>query len=513
MTAANLLVPAAQYLRMSTEHQQYSLENQSNAIRVYAESHGFDVVLTYSDAAKSGVVLKHRKGLKQLLGDVVAGEVPYRVILVYDVSRWGRFQDADESAHYEFVCKDAGVPVHYCAEVFANDGTLPNTILKSLKRAMAGEYSRELSARVVRAKRLMTEKGFRVGGVAGYGFRRMLLSADGKPRRILEPGEQVENARVVLVHGPLREVAVVREIFRVAIAGMGASEIARRLNRRHIKRPDQQEWTITQVRGILMNPKYMGWAVSGRRSALLGRPSVAQPRDSWAVKVGAFDAIVDGETFAAADAARRARTRHESDAVLLGNLRAVLLRVKRLSRDIIDGARECASANTYRTRFGSLRRSYDLIGYHPIDHLNDPKCRRAITRVRRKREQLLNKLLRDIRGAFRGELTATRRGLGRPVLTFRDGLRVTIAYCATSNTPIGNPRWVIPPLFAKASPLVLLCFLNASDQGFRDCYLIPGVDLPHPIKIKPNDRRFRDPAKRLGSISSLRRLAERTRGV
>ena len=30
---ANRIVPAAQYLRMSTEHQQYSLENQSSAIK------------------------------------------------------------------------------------------------------------------------------------------------------------------------------------------------------------------------------------------------------------------------------------------------------------------------------------------------------------------------------------------------------------------------------------------------------------------------------------------------
>ena len=58
MTAANLPVPAAQYLRMSTEHQQYSLENQSLAIRKHAESHGFEVVLTYSDAAKSGLALR-----------------------------------------------------------------------------------------------------------------------------------------------------------------------------------------------------------------------------------------------------------------------------------------------------------------------------------------------------------------------------------------------------------------------------------------------------------------------
>src|SRR4029077_18232794 len=108
----NSLVPAAQYLRMSTDHQQFSLDHQSAAIQEYAESHGLEVVLTYSDAAKSGLVLRRRGGLRQLLKDVVAGPVPYKVILVYDVSRWGRFQDTDEAAHYEFLCKSAGIPVH-----------------------------------------------------------------------------------------------------------------------------------------------------------------------------------------------------------------------------------------------------------------------------------------------------------------------------------------------------------------------------------------------------------------
>jgi hypothetical protein len=145
----DLLIPAAQYLRMSTEHQQYSLENQSTAIQKYADAHGFDIVRTYSDAAKSGVALKRRAGLRQLLQDVVSGNAAYRAILVYDVSRWGRFQDTDESAHYEFVCKSAGVPVHYCAESFANDGSLPSLIMKALKRTMAGEYSRELGVKVL----------------------------------------------------------------------------------------------------------------------------------------------------------------------------------------------------------------------------------------------------------------------------------------------------------------------------------------------------------------------------
>jgi len=59
---AKPLVPAAQYVRMSTEHQQYSIANQEAAIQTYARSHGYAVVLTYADAGKSGLAIKHRKG-------------------------------------------------------------------------------------------------------------------------------------------------------------------------------------------------------------------------------------------------------------------------------------------------------------------------------------------------------------------------------------------------------------------------------------------------------------------
>ena len=180
---ANLLVPAAQYLRMSTEHQQYSLENQSAAIQKYAESHNFEVVRTYSDAAKSGLVLKRRTGLQQLLQDVVSGSSPCRAILVYDVSRWGRFQDTDESAHYEFLCKSAGVPVHYCAETFANDGTFPSLIMKALKRTMAGEYSRELGIKVFAGQKRLACLGFKQGGSPGY-IRLASFPAHRSPEKI-----------------------------------------------------------------------------------------------------------------------------------------------------------------------------------------------------------------------------------------------------------------------------------------------------------------------------------------
>ena len=112
---------AAQYVRMSTDYQRYSIENQAAVIAAYAQLHRLVIVRTYRDEGESGLKLKNRAGLIRLLDDVRSGAVDFDHILVYDVSRWGRFQDTDESAHYEFVCKQAGIKVAYCAEQFNND--------------------------------------------------------------------------------------------------------------------------------------------------------------------------------------------------------------------------------------------------------------------------------------------------------------------------------------------------------------------------------------------------------
>jgi DNA invertase Pin-like site-specific DNA recombinase len=114
---AKPLVPAAQYVRMSTEDQQYSIANQEAAIQTHAMSHGYAVVSTYADAGKSGVEIKHRKELRRLLSDVMSGRAQFKVILVYDVSRWGRFQDVDKLPTMSFF---AGVRVSPCATVQSN---------------------------------------------------------------------------------------------------------------------------------------------------------------------------------------------------------------------------------------------------------------------------------------------------------------------------------------------------------------------------------------------------------
>ncbi len=154
------LFRAAEYVRMSTEHQQYSTENQAAKIREYAQRRGIQIVKTYADEGKSGLRIDGRQALQQLISDVESGKAEFNLILVYDVSRWGRFQDADESAYYEYICKRKNILVSYVAEQFENDGSPVSTIVKGVKRAMAGEYSRELSAKVFAGQCRLIELGY-----------------------------------------------------------------------------------------------------------------------------------------------------------------------------------------------------------------------------------------------------------------------------------------------------------------------------------------------------------------
>ena len=80
---------AAEYVRVSTDLQQYSIDNQQAAIAEYAAQHNFEIVRTYADSARSGLDIKHRPGLQSLIDDVLGGHTDFQAVLVFDISRWG----------------------------------------------------------------------------------------------------------------------------------------------------------------------------------------------------------------------------------------------------------------------------------------------------------------------------------------------------------------------------------------------------------------------------------------
>ena len=112
-----------------------------------------------------------------------AGGPDYKCILVYDISRWGRFQDADESAYYEYLCQRAGIAVHYCAEQFENDGSNSSSIIsKASSEPWLVNTAANFLPRYSKGRAGLIQLGFKQGGTAGFGLRRMLVDHTGQQR-------------------------------------------------------------------------------------------------------------------------------------------------------------------------------------------------------------------------------------------------------------------------------------------------------------------------------------------
>ena len=301
------------------------------------------------------------------MDDVLGGRADYKAILVFDVSRWGRFQDSDEAACYEFLCRRAGIRVHYCAEPFSNDGSPASSFLKMVKRTMAAEYSRDLSAKVHAGQCRLVANGFKIGGIAGLGLRRLLLDSNGRPKMVLQEGEHKNLAtdRVTYTLGPEAEVRLVREIYSMFLdQDMSRNKIARVLNERSEKYGKLGPWDHCRVNRILTHPKYTGCIVFNQTSAKLKSKVVYNPRDQWVIRTGAFPAIVSQDVFDRAQAKLDNSVIRRSNERLLAELRTyIATHCKPLTGSARVG--NMASASTYNYRFGGRMQAYEMIGYKP----------------------------------------------------------------------------------------------------------------------------------------------------
>jgi DNA invertase Pin-like site-specific DNA recombinase len=361
---------AALYLRMSTEQQVYSLANQAQAMLAYAEAHAMDVVTIYADEGRSGLTLRGRSSLKRLLNEVQAGGCAFTVLLVYDVSRWGRFQDVDESAFHEHTCFRAGIEVVYCFEPFNNDQSALSSIMKDLKRVMAGEYSRDLSAKVSAAQCRLAALGYHQGGPVGYGLRRVVVDDRGTVKGPLRKGEAKTRLEdhVAVVPGPRQELAVVRRIFSDFVSSaLSISEITRRLNADPAL---GEEWSFYRVKHVLQNEAYIGHVVFGRRTTTMRNPVKHIPSHLWVRYTSAFPPIVPDALFsAAAERLKRPRRRplFRSDEAMLQSLRDLYAANGRISARMIDATAGMSNRGAYRARFGGVLRAAEMAGI-PIAH-------------------------------------------------------------------------------------------------------------------------------------------------
>lgn len=476
---------AAAYVRMSTEHQQYSTENQLDTIRLYALTHALQIVQVYTDAGKSGLRLEGRDALKQLFDDVESGQAMYSTILVYDVSRWGRFQDPDVSASYEVRCRQAGVSVQYCAEQFQNDGSPVSNIIKSVKRMMAGEYSRELSVKVFAGQSRLIELGYRQGGTAGFGLRRQLIDATGSSKGELTRGahKSIQTDRVILVPGPKEEIHVVQQIYRDFVEeGRSEREIADRLNANGVLTDLDRPWTRGTVHQVLINEKYIGNNVWNRYSFKLKQQRIRNEPAQWVRSDAAFQPIVSQLLFVAAQEIIQTRSYRMPDQEMLRRLKGLYEQRGYLSGLVIDESETCPSSSAYQNRFGSLLRTYSLIGYTPS---RDYQYLEANRQLRLLHPRLLNETTEKIH-AVGGQVVVDPT---TQLLRLNDELAVSLVLCRCHISEAGTKRWKVRFDLGLNPDITIAVRMAPGEEMALDYYILPAVDMhtPH-LRLAENNQ-------------------------
>jgi hypothetical protein len=380
------------------------------------------------------------------------------------VSRWGRFLDADEGAHYEFICKRAGVQVRYCAEQFENDNSPTSNLLKALKRMMAGEYSRELSVKVLAGQRRLVELGFRMGGSAPLGMQRQLLDKEGKRRRILGPGERKGlTDRVILIPGPQTDVDAVREIFRLFTTRYKTiGQLRKYLNGPHSPYPERH-WQQSTLEYILMNPVYIGTNVFHRET--LAKKG-CNPPEEWFVRERAFQPIIEAKRFTAAQKLLRSPTRRSSEQ-MLEDLRRLWRRKGTISAALIAQAKDMACQGTYTKVFGSLGQAYELIGFS-FKNQNPGVSARHLHRIREElRREIFDRVM-----ALGGTLTLPT--MRQRHLLVNDQLTVRLAFSPARRDHSGETHW---KLYFKrdCSDVTIVARLDSTNAKVLDYYVVPRI--------------------------------------
>jgi Recombinase len=334
---------------------------------------------------------------------------------------------------------------------------------------MAAEFSRELSEKVFRGKRRLAEMGYWVGGTAGYGYRRLMISADSKPKQVMQFGEQknLTTDRVILIPGPKEEIEGVKYIFAMAGQGQGCTAIARELNRTNLDLYGKP-WRHQDVFNIVTHPKYMGCNVWNRRTQYLQGPERPVDPQNWIVKPGAFAGIADQETFKRAQAMLPRKLDFLwSNREILQKLRRLLASKGRLTEDIILKAKGMPSVNTLAQRFGSRLKAYEAAGYRIENKIK--------FRLQQSRRTLLlrDTLLDKLRDMFPNHISLRRLpGHQRYLLVIDDTFLISVLLCR-KKTRGGRTHWVVEPKIQERGYPTIVCKMDSLHRQIISYHFFP----------------------------------------
>ena len=278
-------------VRVSTDRQERSIDEQKEAIRAAALRDGVELLegdAWCEDDGVSGSILA-RPGLQRLL-TLCRTRPDITDVYFWKRNRLARSIDPLDGLNVEREIERSGKHVHFVQGMQKTGNRLLDFIAGGLEYAEAGQYLVNLSSDTIRGLVPLTKAGFDAGRPTPYGFDRMVVDPSGRELyRIRNLGDGVrhkvfpngsvqvydngmrpvkeEAAHSTLVPGDPERVATVRRIFeRYARAEKGMRTIVEELNGREIPSPRGGLWSVSTVRGILINPVYYGANVWNVRS-------------------------------------------------------------------------------------------------------------------------------------------------------------------------------------------------------------------------------------------------------
>jgi hypothetical protein len=334
----------------------------------------------------------------------------------------------------------------------------------------------------------------------------MLIDQSGERKGELKRGEQksLQTDRVILVPGPPEEVAVVGRIYEMFVKeGKRESEIADRLNAQGSVTDLGRRWNRGTVAQVLTNEKYIGNNVYNRTSFKLKRKHVTNSPRMWIRADGVFSSIVPPELFYTAQGILQERSRRFADDELIVRLKSLARRHPTLSASLIDAAEDLPTSATFRSRFGSLIRAYQLAGYVPDRDF-------GYVEINRHLRELHPGLIEEVVERLAAIGASVARDPTSGLLLINGEYSASMALSRCRQTSAGRLRWWIKLDERIAPDITILVRMDPENEQPTDFYLFPLMDVREPkVVLCETNGAYLD-TYRFDDLDYFARLASRT---
>lgn len=266
------LKTAAAYIRVSTDKQtELSPDSQIKEIRKYAKQHGYIVPneFIFRDDGISGRKAENRPDFIRMIATAKQKPSPFSTILLWKFSRFTR--NLEESIFYKNMLKRNNVDVVSISEPLIEGpfGKLVELILGWLDEY----YVINLASEVKSKMKEKVERGGIVSSTPPFGY-----------------SYDIANKKFII--NP-ETAPIIRQIYADYLNGMGAIQIARKLNDMGIKTTRGNQWENRTIDYVLRNPVYIGkirWNPERRTRRNFDDPDIM-------IVDGHHEPIIDVESF------------------------------------------------------------------------------------------------------------------------------------------------------------------------------------------------------------------------